>query len=49
LVIALETKGGRGVLRAQGGLDRDEVNHAVLDIMEGSRDAFRKRREKYGF
>ncbi len=49
LVIALETKGGRGVLRAHGGIDREEVNHAVLDIMEGSRDAFRKRREKYGF
>jgi ABC-type lipoprotein export system ATPase subunit len=49
LVIALETKDGRGVVRAQGGLDRAEVSKAVLDIMEGSGEAFRKRREKYRF
>jgi len=49
LVYALETSNGRGVVRAQGGLDRDDVKRAVLDIMEGSEDAFQRRREKYHF
>ncbi len=49
LVVALETRDGRGVPRAQGGLDIDKVNRAVLDIMEGSRTAFQRRRDKYGF
>jgi ABC-type lipoprotein export system ATPase subunit len=49
LVYALEFSGGKGRLRAQGGLDVLAVHDAVLDIMEGSEDAFRKRREKYGF
>lgn len=53
LVYALQAKaaGGRarGVVRAQGGLDRQEVKQAVLDIMEGSEEAFRQRREKYHF
>lgn len=46
---ALEFSGGKGRLRAQGGLDVHAVHDAVLDVMEGSEDAFRKRREKYGF
>jgi len=41
--------GVRGVVRAQGGLDRKQVKEAVLDIMEGSEEAFRRRREKYHF
>jgi hypothetical protein len=49
LVYALEASGGRGVCRAQGGLDRPEVTRAVLDIMEGSEEAFRRRQEKYYF
>lgn len=39
----------RGVVRAQGGLDREDVKASVLDIMEGSEEAFRQRREKYHF
>lgn len=39
----------RGVVRAQGGLDREEVKNSVLDIMEGSEEAFRQRSEKYHF
>ena len=39
----------RGVQITQGGLDRKEVRDAVLDIMEGSEEAFRRRREKYHF
>lgn len=49
LVYALEAKNGHGKLLAQGGLDRPNVTQAVLDIMEGSQEAFRKRREKYHF
>jgi len=36
-------------IRAQGGLDRKDVTDAVLDILEGSDEAFRRRREKYHF
>jgi AAA domain len=53
LVYALEARKvgdrARGVVRAEGGLDRDSVKLAVLDILEGSEEAFRKRREKYRF
>lgn len=49
LVYALEAKDGKGVIRAQGGLDQSDVTAAVLDIMEGTEEAFRRRREKYHF
>lgn len=49
LVYALETRNGSGYLKAQGGLDRTGVTKAVLDIMEGSEAAFKRRREKYNF
>ena len=49
LVYALEAKDGKGVIRAQGGLDKSDVTAAVLDIMEGTEEAFRRRREKYHF
>jgi ABC-type lipoprotein export system ATPase subunit len=53
LVYALEARNvdgqTRGATRAQGGLDRDSVKQAVLDILEGSEEAFRQRREKYHF
>lgn len=49
LIYALEARGDHGYLRAAGGLDRPAVTQAVLDIMEGSREAFRRRREKYHF
>ena len=49
LVYALKAVGGRGVCRTQGGLDKPEVTRAVLDIMEGSEEAFRRRKEKYHF
>jgi DNA repair ATPase RecN len=34
---------------AVGALDAPAVKRAVQDIMEGSKEAFRRRREKYGF
>lgn len=49
LIYALEARGDHGHLLAAGGLDRPVVTQAVLDIMEGSREAFRRRREKYHF
>lgn len=49
LVYALKAEGGRGVCRTRGGLDRPEVTRAVLDIMEGSEEAFRRRQAKYHF
>jgi ABC-type cobalamin/Fe3+-siderophores transport system ATPase subunit len=49
LIVALEASGDHGDKRADGGLDRAAVTSAVLDIMEGSAEAFRRRREKYHF
>lgn len=48
-IYALEARDGRGKGLSQGGLDRKDVALAVLDIMEGSEQAFRRRSEKYHF
>src|SRR5699024_1755677 len=42
LVHALKTDSGQGKVRTQGGIDNTEVRNAILDIMEGSAEAFRK-------
>lgn len=49
LIFAIEARDGRGRLLSQGGLDRAPVTLAVLDIMEGSEQAFKRRSEKYHF
>ena len=49
LIYALKAEGGRGICLSQGGLDGPNVSEAVLDIMEGSEEAFRRRQEKYHF
>lgn len=49
LIFALEAKSGQGIARTQGGLDVDSVTSAVLDVMEGTDEAFRRRSEKYHF
>ena len=49
LVYALEVKEGFGVRLAHGGLDRTDTSTAVLDIMEGSEEAFKRRLDKYHF
>jgi len=49
LIYALEARDGQGQALAQGGLDRAHVSNAVLDIMEGSEQAFKRRSEKYHF
>jgi ABC-type cobalamin/Fe3+-siderophores transport system ATPase subunit len=48
-IYALEARDGRGKPLAEGGLDRGSVAQAVLDIMEGSEQAFKQRSEKYHF
>ncbi|MFB5198533.1 TrlF family AAA-like ATPase [Neobacillus sp. KR4-4] len=47
LIYALKTDVGRGKLRTEGGLDNPPVKRAILDIMEGSEEAFKRRSEKY--
>jgi hypothetical protein len=49
LVYAFEARNSRGEVLAQGGLDQEKVTKVVLDIMEGTEEAFRRRREKYHF
>jgi len=49
LVYAFEARASRGKMHANGGLDQAAVTKAVLDIMEGTEEAFRRRREKYNF
>lgn len=49
LVYALQAENGKGQHLASGGLDNKHVTDAILSIMEGSEEAFRKRREKYNF
>ncbi len=49
LVYAFEARDGKGKALACGGLDQALVTKAVLDIMEGTEEAFRRRREKYHF
>ena len=49
LVYAFEARNGKGEALACGGLDQANVTRAVLDIMEGTEEAFRRRREKYNF
>lgn len=48
-IIEMSVVGGLGSLAAVGSIDRSEVKEAVSLIMEGSSEAFRLRRERYGF
>lgn len=49
LVIALDARQGRGEITCHNGMDDPDVTQAILDIMEGSKQAFENRRQKYGF
>ncbi|WP_146206153.1 ATP-binding protein [Pseudomonas sp. OV226] len=48
-VYALMSEGGKGSVMAQGGTDLKQTAAAILDIMEGSEEAFKRRFEKYHF
>lgn len=45
------TKGDQsgGMIKVQGAIDVDDVREEIASVMEGGRDAFTLRREKYGF
>lgn len=49
LVLALDVTDGRGTQLAAGGLDQTNSANAVLNIMEGSAEAFKRRFDKYQF
>ena len=49
LIVALEARERLGVVLANGSIDSAEIKHNVSIIMEGSADAFRLRRERYGY
>lgn len=49
LVYAINAHMGRGMIKAEGGLETPNVRDTVLHIMEGSEEAFKRRREKYSF
>lgn len=48
-VYALISEGGKGRVLAQGGTDLKQTAAAILDIMERSEEAFKRRFEKYHF
>jgi len=49
LILALGVENRLGKLDVHGSIDRPEVKNAVSRIMEGSAEAFRLRRERYGY
>ena len=49
LIVALGVKERLGVIQGAGSIDRPEIKDLVSSIMEGSAEAFRLRRERYGY
>ncbi len=49
LIVALGVKKRLGVVLGAGSIDRPEIKDLVSVIMEGSAEAFRLRRERYGY
>lgn len=49
LIVALEVKDRLGMVLAAGSIDRPVIKEHVSRIMEGSAEAFRLRRERYGY
>lgn len=49
LIVALEAKDRLGRLLGCGSIDQPEIKEIVSVIMEGSAEAFRLRRERYGY
>lgn len=47
VVLGVEDRLGR--VQVSGSIDRQEVKETVSQIMEGSAEAFRLRRERYGY
>lgn len=49
LIVALEATESKAKIAALGSIDRTEVQEFVKEVMEGGKDAFRRRAEKYGW
>jgi chromosome segregation protein len=49
LILALEAAGERGWVEQSDSIDNSDVQEAVKKILEGGKEAFERRREKYGF
>jgi len=49
LIIALGVKDRLGTTLGVGSIDKPEIKDLVSSIMEGSAEAFRRRRERYGY
>lgn len=49
LVVPLEVVGGRGEVKDAGSVDASATREKVLSLLEGGRDAYRHRGERYGF
>lgn len=49
LIVALGVKDRLGVVLGAGSIDRPDIKNLVSTIMEGSAEAFRLRRERYGY
>lgn len=49
LIVALGTQDRMGRVRDAGSIERPEIKDLVTRIMEGSAEAFRLRRERYGY
>lgn len=49
LIIALGVENRMGNVIGLGSIDRPQIKELVTNIMEGSAEAFRLRRERYGF
>jgi len=49
LIVALDVENRLGRLLVHGSIDRDDIKDQVSRIMEGSAEAFRLRKERYGY
>lgn len=49
LIVALGVKDRLGIVPGSGSIDRPDIKELVSVIMEGSAEAFRLRRERYGY
>ncbi|MBI2837085.1 MAG: hypothetical protein HYX75_02130 [Acidobacteria bacterium] len=49
LIVALGVRDRRGAILGAGSIDRPDIKDLVSVIMEGSAEAFRLRRERYGY
>ena len=45
--VSADQSGGK--IKCQGAIDIDEIRKEITLVMEGGKDAFRMRKEKYGF